>query len=175
MSNTDDLFWSAQDSVLFAYERALTAILEVLADRRQMPAFVRAVQAEPLSDHLTPAIDAYRVDPARLAEALDAFWTAYREVRSPPGANSYTKYKRFPEPYPSLQRGVLDQCYRVWYTRRHSLDEPVRSRLYRLICGDVSPPPGMEDYMKRYERLLQADFRREEPELAARIRKRFAT
>ena len=175
MTNADDLFWLAHEHALFAYERALTAVLETLVDQHEMAAFVRAIRAEPPSEHLRPAADAHRVDAARLAEALNALWTAYRDIPCPPGANSYVKYQRFPEPYPSLQRGVLDQCFRVWYSRRHSLDEPIRSRLEELICGKPTPPPGMEDYMKRYERLLRDDFQREEPEIAARLRKRFAT
>jgi hypothetical protein len=156
-------FWTANAHSLQAYEDALDMIVDILVEHVGKVRIVQLILAEPDSSHLAPAVDAYRVNPDRLAAALSALFHLYRDLPSPPGTNPHTKFTTLPPRLRSLQRGVLDQCYRVWYSRRHTLAEPVRTQLYQLICGHPTAPPGMEDYMTRYERIHSADFAREDP------------
>lgn len=119
---------------------------------------------------LTPAVDAERVDLGMLLERLDAFWAAYRALPEPPGSNSWTKYLRLPEPYPRMQRGMLDQCFRVLYKRRATIEPSVQARLESSIRGDGAPAPGMENYMERYYQLFLKDLEATHPALFARLR-----
>jgi hypothetical protein len=148
--------WHRHRRRLALYRYAMDTTIRVLHGGGNFGDLRLALEAEPVSSNLTPAVDAARVDLAKLLQHLEAFWAAYRELPAPHKSNSYTKYLRLPEPYPKLQRGMLDQCFRVLHERRHDPDKTTLARLDALICG-VSPPPGMEGFRERYAHLFRGD------------------
>jgi len=159
MTDSDREHWTRHAPALKRFQIALHRVLNALApdpdDRRRLN---DVLAIEPVPEHLTPAVTAERVDLGTLLERVEAFWDAYRALPSPPGSNSWTKYVHLPDPYPRLQRGMLDQCFRVLYKRRPSVERSVQARLESLICGDAGQPPGMENYVQRYQRLLLKDL-----------------
>jgi len=138
------------------YRYALDTTIRVLHGGGNFGDLRQALEAKPVTSNLTPAVDAARVDLVKLLDHVEAFWAAYRALPAPHKANSYTKYLRLPEPYPKLQRGMLDQCFRVLHARRDDPDTTTFARLDALICG-VTPPPGMEGFVERYAHLLSGD------------------
>jgi hypothetical protein len=158
MTDGDREYWTTHAAALKKFAIALHRVLNALApdsdDRRTLH---DALAIEPVPEDLVPSVDAERVDLGMLLERLDAFWAAYRALPSPPGSNSWTKYLRLPEPYPRMQRGMLDQCFRVVHSRRGTVEPSVQARLESSICGDAGQPPGMENYVQRYHQLLFKD------------------
>jgi hypothetical protein len=161
MSSTDRdrEHWTRHAAALKRFQIALHRVLNALApdsaDRRRLE---DVLATEPVAEHLAPAVNAERVDPVRLLERIEAFWAAYRALPSPPGSNSWTKYLHLPEPYPRMQRGMLDQCYRVVNKRSSTIEQSVQARLESSICGDAGQPPGMENYVQRYHHLYLKDL-----------------
>jgi hypothetical protein len=148
--------WHRHRRRLALYRYALDTTIRVLHGGGNFGDLRRALEAEPVSTDLTPAVDAARVDLAKLLQHVEAFSAAYRALPAPHKSNSYTKYLRLPEPYPKLQRGMLDQCFRVLHARRHDPDTTTLAHLDALICG-VTAPPGMEGFVERYAHLFSGD------------------
>jgi hypothetical protein len=149
--------WRRKGPKVRRFRAALRAVLETLATDDGAKARLQTVlEHEPGPGDLPPAVDPERVDPNRLLERLEGFWAAYRDLPAPEGFNSWTKYLTLPPPLPRLQRGMLDQCYRVLYRRRSSIDPELHRRLQSLILGDAGQPPGMEGWL-RYRPLYEKD------------------
>ena len=78
---------------------------------------------------------------ARISRELDA-------LKRAAGVPSSKRTQSFPR----MQRAVLDQCFRVLHAFR---PEPaIAARLEAFICGNPTPPPGMEQYLEQYAAIL---------------------